>query len=73
MFSELPGDQGGAEGADDLGLRRAAAVLRHLNMEQGFPLHRMSVISYGESRPAEENDSPAGRAHNRRVALVVLK
>lgn len=57
----------------DLGLRRAAAVLRYLNMEQGFALHRMSVISYGESKPVDGNDSAEGRARNRRVALVVLK
>jgi len=56
-----------------LGLRRAAAALRYLNMEQGLPLHRMSIISYGESKPVEKNDSPEGRARNRRVALVVLK
>ena len=57
----------------DLGLRRAAAVLRYLNMEQGFPLHRMSAISYGESKPVDKNNGPEGRARNRRVALVVLK
>jgi len=57
----------------DLGLRRAEAVLRYLNMEQGFALHRMSVVSYGESKPVEKNGNPEGRARNRRVALVVLK
>ena len=57
----------------DLGLRRAAAVLRYLNMEQGFPLHRLSAISYGESKPVDKNNGPEGRARNRRVALVVLK
>ena len=57
----------------DLGLRRASAVLRYLNMEHGFALHRMSVISYGESKPLAEGNSPEDRARNRRVALVVLK
>ena len=39
----------------------------------GFALHRMSVISYGESEPMVENDSRENRARNRRVLLVVLK
>jgi peptidoglycan-associated lipoprotein len=57
----------------DLGLKRAMAVLRYLNMEQGFALHRMSVISYGETKPVDGNGSPENRARNRRVVLVVLK
>jgi len=56
-----------------LGLRRAEAVRRHLSLEQGFALHRMSIISYGETEPAGPNDGPQNRARNRRVALVVLK
>jgi peptidoglycan-associated lipoprotein len=55
-----------------LGERRAEAVQRYLNMEHGIPLHRMSVISYGESAPLTDNDSREHRAENRRVALVVL-
>jgi outer membrane protein OmpA-like peptidoglycan-associated protein len=47
-------------------------VRRYLNLEHGIPLHRMSVISYGEAAPVADNDSKEGRAQNRRVALVVL-
>ncbi len=57
----------------DLGLERAEAVRRYLNMQHKIPLHRMSVISYGETAPVTENDSRDGRAQNRRVVLVVLK
>jgi outer membrane protein OmpA-like peptidoglycan-associated protein len=57
----------------DLGLRRAEAVRRYLNQEQGFALHRMSVISYGESSPVADNGNRDGRAQNRRVVLVVLE
>ena len=57
----------------ELGLKRATAVLRYLNMQHGFALHRMSVISYGETKPVDDNDSPENRARNRRVVLVVLK
>lgn len=55
-----------------LGEERAEAVRRFLS-QQGIPLHRMSVISYGESEPVTENGNREGRAQNRRVVLVVLE
>jgi outer membrane protein OmpA-like peptidoglycan-associated protein len=57
---------------EELGLLRAEAVRRYLNQEHKFPLHRINVISYGESAPISENADRQGRAQNRRVALVVL-
>jgi outer membrane protein OmpA-like peptidoglycan-associated protein len=56
-----------------LGTRRAESVRRFLNQEAGLPLHRLAVISYGESEPIADNGSRDDRARNRRVALVVLK
>lgn len=58
---------------EELGLERAESVRRFLNREHDLPLHRMSVISYGETAPMVENDTREGRAQNRRVALVVLR
>ncbi len=55
-----------------LGESRAEAVRRFLSAE-GIPLHRMSVISYGESAPVATNKTREGRSANRRVAIVVLK
>jgi peptidoglycan-associated lipoprotein len=55
-----------------LGQARAEAVLRYLNMQDGFPLNRMSAISYGEYKPIDDNKTAAGRAKNRRVTLVVM-
>jgi peptidoglycan-associated lipoprotein len=57
----------------DLGYKRAEQVVRYLNMDLGFPLHRMNIISYGEYKPLDTNDTRAGRAKNRRVSLVVLE
>jgi outer membrane protein OmpA-like peptidoglycan-associated protein len=56
----------------ELGLERAEAVRRYLNQQHGIPLHRISVISYGEAEPIADNTSRDGRAQNRRVVLVVL-
>lgn len=58
---------------EELGLLRAEAVRRYLNQEHGFPLHRINVISYGESASVADNGNRQGRAQNRRVALVVLE
>jgi len=55
-----------------LGQARAEAAMRYLTMQHGFPLHRMSAISYGEFKPIADNKTADGRAKNRRVTLVVL-
>lgn len=58
---------------EELGLERAEAVRRYLNRAHDFPLHRMNVISYGESEPIADNATREGRSQNRRVVLVVLQ
>jgi peptidoglycan-associated lipoprotein len=57
---------------EELGLLRAESVRRYLNQKQSFPLHRINVISYGETSPIADNKTREGRSQNRRVALVVL-
>lgn len=56
-----------------LGLERAEAVQHHLHAKHALPLHRMAVISYGESAPVNEGRTREERSQNRRVVLVVLK
>ncbi len=56
-----------------LGYKRAEKVMKYLNAEKGFPLHRMNVTSYGEYKPIADNSSREGRAQNRRVGLVLMK
>ncbi len=73
-FLEIEGhtdDTGGDAHNLRLGLRRAEAVKRYLHERHDVPLHRMSTFSHGESRPAAANDSPEGRARNRRVVIRV--
>lgn len=75
VFIEIQGhtDSIGAEDYNlELGGARAEAVRRELS-RQGLPLHRLSVISYGEAEPVADNGTREGRARNRRVVLVVLQ
>ncbi len=55
-----------------LGQARAENAMRYLAMQDNFPLHRMNVISYGDTKPIADNKTKEGRAKNRRVTLVVL-
>jgi outer membrane protein OmpA-like peptidoglycan-associated protein len=67
-------DNIGSEGYNlKLGHKRAEHAMRYLNMEQGIPLFRMNVISYGEYKPIGDNSTKAGRAENRRVTLVAMQ
>lgn len=58
---------------EELGLLRAESVRRYLSQQHQFPLHRINVISYGESSSVADNSTREGRSQNRRVALVVLR
>lgn len=55
----------------ELSTARATTVLHHLKGE-GIPAERLSATGYGEHRPAASNDTPEGRARNRRVEIVIL-
>jgi peptidoglycan-associated lipoprotein len=56
-----------------LGEKRAKAVMNYLNETGGLPLHAMSAISYGKSKPVADNRTADGRAKNRRVVIRVLE
>ncbi|PYR73865.1 MAG: hypothetical protein DMF87_24555 [Acidobacteria bacterium] len=56
----------------ELGLERAEAVKRYLYAQHQIPLHKISVISYGEEKPVSPNNTRDGRAQNRRVVIRVL-
>lgn len=56
-----------------LGMARAEAAKTYLYTKHSIPLHRMSIFSYGESKPIAENDTPQNRAINRRITIVVIE
>jgi outer membrane protein OmpA-like peptidoglycan-associated protein len=49
-----------------------AESVRNALIEQGVSPNLISAVGYGRSRPAASNDTPQGRAQNRRVEIVVL-
>ena len=52
--------------------KRANAVMEYL-VQQGVSQRRLTAVGYGFSRPAASNDTPAGRAQNRRVELKPIR
>jgi chemotaxis protein MotB len=55
----------------ELSTARATEVIAYLTYELGLPATRLSAAGYGEFHPRVPN-TPATRAQNRRVDLVVL-
>ena len=75
VFIEIEGhtDSVGALSYNErLGLERAEAVKRYLYEQHHIPLHKMNVISFGETKPLAPNTTRNGRAQNRRVVVKVL-
>ncbi len=61
---------GGAKDNYTLSAERAMSVLGYF-LELGFEPERFSVSAYGEAFPLAENDTPEGRAKNRRVEILM--
>jgi outer membrane protein OmpA-like peptidoglycan-associated protein len=75
VFLEIEGHTdsvGSTQTNERLGLERAEAVKGYLYEQHQIPLHKMNVISYGETKPVAPNNSRDGRAQNRRVVIRVL-
>jgi chemotaxis protein MotB len=56
----------------ELSAARAIAMLEIFRDRFGIPESRMAVAGYAENAPADTNDTDEGRAHNRRVDLILL-
>ncbi|MFV1987871.1 MAG: OmpA family protein [Gemmatimonadota bacterium] len=54
----------------ELSERRAESVTRFLIDRYGIAEDRLIATGFGESKPVDSNDTPAGRQNNRRVELV---
>ncbi len=56
----------------ELSIRRAASVKASLAKEFSIDENRMETDGKGESEPIDKNDTPAGKANNRRVEFVKI-
>ncbi|HMK48634.1 MAG TPA: OmpA family protein [Thermodesulfovibrionales bacterium] len=82
FVSKYPGAQITVEGhTDDIGTEeynqrlseaRAAAVKEYLVKEGGIDGSKISTVGYGELKPVALNDTPEGRAANRRAEILIM-
>lgn len=56
----------------ELSSARGVSLLELLSRSYGLDESRLSVSSEGSNRPRSPNDTPDGRASNRRVEIVIL-
>jgi len=56
----------------ELAAARGLRLLELLSSRYGIDESRLSVESYGSNEPKSSNDTPDGRANNRRVEIVIL-
>lgn len=57
----------------DLSTRRATNFLKILLRNDNLSPERFSAVGYGEYQPVADNDSPEGRAQNRRVEVSIMR
>jgi chemotaxis protein MotB len=55
----------------ELSSARASSVVR-LFIDQGIPAKRLKAVGSADNQPVASNDTPEGRARNRRVTITVL-
>jgi len=56
----------------DLSCKRATSVIRILQNEYGLDPAKMAAAGRGEYKPLTTNDTPEGKATNRRTRIVIL-
>jgi chemotaxis protein MotB len=56
----------------ELSTARATEIIRLLMTQFSFPAERLSAAGYAQFHPVTSNDTPSGRAQNRRLDIVIL-
>lgn len=56
----------------ELSTARATTVLRFLQDSAGIDGSRLSATGFGQYRPQADNETPEGRAQNRRIQIVLV-
>lgn len=63
-----------SRGAEDMNMRLSqerAETVRQQLIQSGVPAERIRAVGRGEEQPIASNDTPEGRANNRRVEIVI--
>lgn len=66
-------DSNGSEAYNQALSQRRADSVRSYLLEHGIPASRIDAHGYGEANPIASNDTPEGRAQNRRVELEPIQ
>jgi chemotaxis protein MotB len=56
----------------ELSANRSIGVMELLSDQFKIPQQRMAIAGYADTAPLDSNDTAEGRAHNRRVDIVIL-
>ena len=57
----------------ELSQARALSVVLYMSEELGIPPSRLAATGFGEYRPVATNETPEGRARNRRIELKLTE
>ena len=57
----------------ELSVARAVNVVKYFAKVGKINPRKLSAVGYGESRPVAQNDTPANRAKNRRVEILLIR
>ena len=55
----------------DLAAARASSVVQELSQTKTIPSDKLKAISFGETKPLEQNDTADGRKKNRRIEIEI--
>ena len=55
----------------DLAAARASSVVQELSKANTIPSEKLKAISFGETKPLEQNDTREGREKNRRIEIEI--
>ena len=53
--------------------KRAFAVMQYLRQALAIPADHIRSIGYGAEKPIAPNNTPAGKAKNRRIDILILQ
>jgi chemotaxis protein MotB len=56
----------------ELSTARATTVVRYLTEQGGLEAVKLSAAGYSQYRPVASNETPEGKARNRRIAIVLI-